>query len=116
MKQVFNKITEKFEMMHHSTADILKEKGKVEILADDSQLKVLILKDVQINGFRCIANTEKMLSVVDAHKWADHGYVKILGKEKVENKLDKTQPVEKVILEAKEMKSENITKKVAKKK
>lgn len=93
MKQVFNKITEKFEMMQPCTAAELERKGKCDILADDARLKVLVLSDIQIDHARYRKGTECEMSVVDAHKWRDHGYVKILGKpEKLENKLEKVAP------------------------
>jgi hypothetical protein len=100
MKQVFNKITEKFEMMQPCTAAELERKGKCDILADDAQNRCLVIREIEINGKKYRRDQEVNLSVVDAHKWEDHGYIKILGKpEKVEIKIEKvatenkTEPV-----------------------
>jgi hypothetical protein len=90
MKQIFNKITNKFEYHHESTADELLKKDKCTILKDSDTLDVLILHDCHIAFKKYRANDKITLSVVEAHKWQDHGYCKIISKAKqVDNKLEK---------------------------
>lgn len=92
MKQVFNKITNKFEFMQESTATELLKKDKIIMLKDNDTVEVVITKDVHIDNKRYREGTKASLLVVTAHKWAGFGYLKILKKtEKViiENKLEK---------------------------
>lgn len=89
-KQIFNKISGKFEYQHISTAEALAKKGKADILKDDASLEVLVARDCHIANKHRKAGDKLTLAVVDAHKWADHGYVKIQGKPKVADKEDKT--------------------------
>src|SRR5574343_19387 len=106
MKQVFNKITGKYEFMHPSTVDALLIKDKVIVLEDNATEKVLILKDVHIDKFRFRQGTEVNILTVDAHKWQDHGFVKIIKKSKeLDNKIEKQELLNKeaVVNEIKEI-------------
>lgn len=112
MKQVFNKITNKFEMMHHTTANELVKKDKATILADDATLECLVLQDCHIAFRKHRAGEMITLSVVESHKWQDHGYVKIQSKKKpLENKLEKVETETKEENKPETMTTKNITKK-----
>jgi len=90
MKQVYNKITGKYELMPISTANALLTVDKVTILKDDEKLKVIILKEFEYNGIRYHCNNEINMLVVEAHRWQLAGYCKIIeDKKPLPNKIEK---------------------------
>jgi len=107
MKQVYNKITGKYEMMPKSTVDALLTVDKVTVFEDNATKEVVVIKDCEINYKRYRINDVAILSVVEAHRWQSLGCCRINEVKQLDNKIEKITTSEKVKVKKEVVKKAN---------